>query len=47
MYEQKKAVPARVELAERAVWERPELRHLDAGSAEANNGGSTDLGVLS
>jgi hypothetical protein len=32
--------------SERAAWQRPEVRSLSAGTAEANPTGSTDLGAL-
>ena len=47
MYEQKKTVETRFEAAGRSAWERPELRQLKAGAAEAANGGTTDSAVLS
>ena len=32
---------------ERRTWERPQVKRMVAGEAEASGGGSTDLGVLS
>jgi hypothetical protein len=32
--------------AQRAAWQRPELRCMSAGAAEANPAGATDAAVL-
>ena len=47
MTEDKKTAVFTADQAERAVWEQPELRRMEAGNAEAASGGTTDLGVLS
>jgi hypothetical protein len=47
MHEQKKTVETHVAPAGRSEWKRPEVRAIEAGSAEAAGGGAADLGVLS